>query len=155
MNTAAKRTGTVCSLFVSYIMIFSLVIGASSFFTPRDTPVSVPVVHKVGSNFLKITPNLNLSHTDNYNVREIYVYLVHRVKIDGYTYERTIWDKLVKKTDSFVLDEPITCGIKTDDAVRPLTKGEFLLKGSYFHYIGFIKDKTFAEFKPKEAKAGK
>jgi len=138
----------VFSLFTSYLFALAVVILITSVFMNRSTPQVSPTVHSVKYNEIVFTPNLDLKGTDNYNVREVYLYLVHRVEDNGKIYEKTVWDRLIKKENSLNLKK------KEKVSVVPwrgntLRKGTLVLKGSYFHYIGVVKEKKFSEFDPK------
>ncbi|KAI5187107.1 hypothetical protein NEHOM01_1938 [Nematocida homosporus] len=145
MNTSSKRLGKVLSIFSSYLGVLCLVLLIGSLLMNRgDLPCS-PSIQKAKSGSMVFTPNINLESTLNHNVKEVYVYLVHRTQRGDKISEKTVWDTLIKKNGISHLQKGII--VKTADTSRPLNKGEFHLRASYFPYVGLIRYKTFAVVK--------
>ncbi|KAI5135824.1 uncharacterized protein NESG_02107 [Nematocida ausubeli] len=144
MNTTSKRLSATVSLSASYLAVLLVAIFLSTFVMNRNTPKCIPVVHIAEPSYAIFTPNIDITSTMNYNVKEAFIYLVHQIEIKGVELEQVVWSTLAKKEKNYVLIKE--CKAKSNDANKPLTKGKFILKGSYFPYIGVIKSKTFAEF---------
>lgn len=144
MNTASKRLTHVLSLASTYLGVLIGVIALSTFILNRDMPRCNPTVHSISKTCLVFTPNVDLTNTINYNVKEAYVYLVHKEETDGIVLETIVWSILAKKNKALALkDKALGC---ITDSSHELNKGSYVLKGTYFPYIGFIRNKTFAEF---------
>ncbi|KAI5131163.1 signal peptidase complex subunit 3 [Nematocida parisii] len=147
MNTSAKRLGKVISLISSYTGVLVMAIFISTFILNRDTPQCTPTLHVAEPAYIKFTPNVDITSTVNYNVKEVFVYLVHKTHINNVEVEQIVWSTLAKKKNDCVLINE--CMGRSNDANKPLSRGKFILKATYFPYIGFIKNKTFAEFPVK------
>ncbi|OAG28966.1 signal peptidase complex subunit 3 [Nematocida displodere] len=145
MNTFSKRASTAASLYMTYLTLVVGVVFVTSFFMNINVPSCSPVIYSVNKSNLVFSPNINLEPTINYNVKELYMYLVQRVESNGEVDEKTIWSTLVKKNGQTKLFSRVVGS--TDDPKRPLLSSTFVLKGSYFPYIGLIKHRTFATFK--------
>ncbi|KAI5171046.1 signal peptidase complex subunit 3 [Nematocida sp. LUAm3] len=144
MNTLSKRAYKVVSTSSTYITMLVLLIFMSTLLTNRGNLPCSPSAQLDYNNSIVFTPNINLQSTISYNVKEIYVYLVHRIEKNQKVHERTIWDTLITRSPSPHLKERIKISI--NDKKRPLSQGEFHLRATYFPYIGIIKHKTFAVF---------
>lgn len=144
MNTSSKRFSKAASLIVSYLVVLIVAVFLSSFLMNRDKIGCNPTISASSNSSVVFIPNLDITDQMNYNVKEAYIYLVHQTEVNGIRVEQTIWSTLAKKNKQYVLNSK-ELGISSD-RTRPLTKGHFLLKGSYFPYIGVIKNTTFAEF---------
>lgn len=143
MNTSSKRLSRTFSLITSYLVVLVVCVFISSFLTGTEKISCSPTIHSTTNSSIVFTPNLDIQNRMNYNVKEAYIYLVHKLEIDGVQTEQTVWSTLARTNNNTILKEK-EFGISTDK--RPLLEGVFILKGSYFPYIGIIKDEVFAEF---------
>ncbi|KAH9385795.1 signal peptidase complex subunit 3 [Nematocida major] len=150
MNTASKRFSKLLSLIASYTSVLVFIIFASTVLLNRDTPQCTPTIHSNSKTCMVFTPNIDISKTINYNVKEAYIYLVHKTQENGVVVEQTVWSTLAKKEKTASLFEKAVA--YTKNSKMPLTAGTYVLKGSYFPYIGIIKSKTFAEFSSTPSK---
>ncbi|KAI5190954.1 signal peptidase complex subunit 3 [Nematocida minor] len=144
MNTSSKRLSKALSLISSYLTVLVIAISISSFLMNREKGNCRPVLHSATASSIVFTPNLDLTSKMNYNVKEAYIYLVHKTNVKGIDVEKVVWSTLAKTSKTYTLNHREFGS--SDDYTRPLFQGSFHLKGTYFPYIGFIKNVTFAEF---------
>lgn len=148
MSTPKGRASRVTSYFCTYLLLTLALVYVSPLFLSRYTPKASPQISLLEDRRIEFTPNVDLTRTDVFNVKEIYVSLVHQTERNGKVHESTVWDKLVKKSKRLHLNERERGGIEIWRGLG-LRKGKLVLKGSYFHHIGPVVEKVFAEFTPK------
>lgn len=144
MNTLSKRTAKVISLTSTYTMLALAIIFAGSFFEhSRNTPCT-PTIHYVSNNRLEITPNVNLEkESRNYNTKEIYLMLVQQKQMNGNLTEREVWSTLVKKKEMRKLTNKLLI-LRSTAREPPFTGSTFVIRASYFPYIGLVKTRNLA-----------
>lgn len=150
MNTVTKRACKVVSLYISYLVAALGVIFVGSIVSNRGNINCNPTVHHVTQHYLILTPNLDIRKSMNYNIKEVYVYLVHQIENNEKMNEQTVWSTLVKKNNTSSFTKPID--IFNPNRNRFFTKGVFSLKATYFPYVGVVKNKTLKVFTAASAK---
>lgn len=144
MNTLTKRACKVVSLYFSYLTAAVVVIFIGNLLSNRGTIPCTPYINSISERFLRFTPNLDIRKSINYNVKEVFIYLTHQIDYKEKKNEQIVWSTLAKKENNFSFDKPIV--VFNPNSNRLFTEGEFILKATYFPYIGVIKNKTFKVF---------
>lgn len=147
MNTLSKRTAKILSLCSTYAMLAIGLVFVGSFFEHRRSAPCTPTIHKVSSNRLEITPNVNLEKAArSYNTKEIYLMLVQQKKMNGNLTEREVWSTLVKKKGIPKLTKKLLV-LRSTAHEPPFTDSTFVLRATYFPYIGLVKTLDLAAVK--------